>query len=74
MSINLCIAKAIKDLSQWGKAWELSFIIALVIDLSSDKNDPKQVSSCYENLYKYIYERNLDEVFNLKSHLDVSVC
>ena len=58
-------------MAQWAKTWELGFILALAADISEHNGDPQQVIAAYGKLYKYIYENNLNELFNLKPLLDV---
>ena len=60
-----------KNAGPWIETWELGFLLALITDINDHGGNPHQVFSAYDNLYRFIYRNNLNDLFNLKPLLDV---
>ena len=70
---NISIARAIKEMKQFGQTWELSFILALVSDLAANPQESQKVIELYARFYEYIKEHNLNHLFDIKPYLDVII-
>ena len=58
-------------MKQWGHTWEGPFILALLADIADNANEAERVLAVYDAFYKYIFEKSLSHLYNLKPLLDV---
>ena len=58
-----------------GPIWELCFNLALICDLTNDnkKFTASEIIKKYSEFYEFIYKYNLQNIYNLKTLIDVSL-
>jgi hypothetical protein len=62
--IRVELAKSIRSLGNWGKTWEVSFVIALASEINQEKLEGiDDIIAGYKKLYQYIFDNKLQNVY-----------
>jgi hypothetical protein len=67
------IAKIQKDLRQWGKTWEIGFILSFIENVVADPGNVDKTLEAYNVIYHEIYTNNIQQCYDLKTLLDVNL-
>jgi len=61
-----------RKLDQWGKIWELMFILAVVNDIVDGKESTaEKILDDYGRLHEYIYSQDLQNFYKTQALLNV---